>query len=772
MRRRLAHQAVPVAQNLQLSWNPYLGVRIGEALNPGPPALPASKNTLRFLSWNIGSWDKRANELLRMADTYKLDVIMLQEHGVRCSREAALTAQLRRQGWQTFWGPTRPWGAGEMVMVHRRYAAMQLKHDELPTVLLCLKNGSHIRISNVYAPSGNSHDRVNARQEYFQRLSTWTSEPGSLWVAGGDFNHNLSECDNMPFNAHWLVPEQGMFRRTVHASWLNPIDGFVSSPALQHGAQVQPLPEDATAQHCPVLCDFLIAASQCERLTWIRPTFQDMPPWPLDVESQFHHLLEQGHMDAAWELWVQFALGASTPPGPLLKLQTSHCLSASNYEFAKFAKLQKAQRTLLRKEHLDRWSQEDLQTWDRLDQQISALVLEGRNKALSAWKDGMHSLSAAASWAKIRPPQIWNLKRDDGLPAISPKERGQAVAREWSPVWTSPNDSAERVNRASIFALDSFLLTHAWSPCPERQVWTSSRIKACLPQAKSAPGPDGITSVDLAHLREDHLDKLAVLFNKLDAGAVVPSQWKHARMVTIPKESGGSRPITVLCVAYRAWAKGLAQELGTWCKSWSDNGVVGGIKGSIPASVTAAMFSAEMSKAHLRKQPACAAFLDTSKCFDSVILDSLDTILRRFEFPSAFLEITRMWRTLERHVWVDGEPSGTKISPACMRGIPQGDPMAPLALNLIMHCWLKTLPVRPLQNKIYLDDRGLLDPDPAVLEKVIIATRLFDFAFGFNINLQKSVRMAVHCPKRFFSQLRQLAIFTQRNLDPLSRLFG
>ena len=117
------------------TWNPLLGVRIGEALNPGPPALCASKNTLRFLSWNIGSWDKRANELLGIAQKYSLDVIMLQEHGVRSSREAVLTAQLRRQGWQTFWGPTRPWGAGEMVMVHRRYAAMQLTQDEIPTVL-------------------------------------------------------------------------------------------------------------------------------------------------------------------------------------------------------------------------------------------------------------------------------------------------------------------------------------------------------------------------------------------------------------------------------------------------------------------------------------------------------------------------------------------------------------------------------------------------------------------------------------------------------------
>jgi hypothetical protein len=114
-------------------------IRVGEARNPGPDSNTASKDTLRFLSWNLGSWDKRGLWLLDLADKWHVDVIFLQEHGVRASREPSLSAELRKKGWQAFWGPMRPWGAGEVVLVNRRYAAFQADRKKLSTVMLALK---------------------------------------------------------------------------------------------------------------------------------------------------------------------------------------------------------------------------------------------------------------------------------------------------------------------------------------------------------------------------------------------------------------------------------------------------------------------------------------------------------------------------------------------------------------------------------------------------------------------------------------------------------
>ena len=223
---------------------------MGEASHPGPP--PTSpKASLRLLSWSLGSWDKRGQFLLELAAEQRADVIFLQEHGIRTGR--SLTAELRRQGWQAFWGPVRRFGAGEAVLVHRRYAATQLTQNNLSPVFLSLKNGTHLRLVCTYAPSGNDAARVEARQQYFHELESWSTEPGACWLAGGDFNHDLSE--SIPFPAVWKVPPQGTFRRSVQGPWLRPIDGFTVSPVLQRGLQLQLFPCVSDAQHCPILCD-------------------------------------------------------------------------------------------------------------------------------------------------------------------------------------------------------------------------------------------------------------------------------------------------------------------------------------------------------------------------------------------------------------------------------------------------------------------------------------------------------------------------------------
>ena len=526
--------------------------------------------------------------------------------------------------------------------------------------------------------------------------------------------------------------------------WINPIDGFVLSPALQHGAEVLALPEESNAQHCPVLCSLKVAASDCQRLIWERPQFSQQPPWPAAATEDFYQLLSQGLTSEAWNLWVQFSLGQTAAAAPALKTKEQSCLVVSQHHNQQLARCYKLQRKLLRKQHVGEWTHADSDLWNKLDTELSTLVLEGRKKALTAWKDRMCNLSLAAAWSRARQLHALKLRREDGAPALSNLEKGEAVLRQWAAVWTNPADAATtRLAAARQFARQGVQLTDAWTPCPQLAPWTPQRINSCAPTPRSAPGPDGITSDDLCHLASEHLDQLAALFNAISYGAPIPEQWCHARLVTIPKACGGPRPLTVLNVVYRTWARGVARELSDWSLPWFDACVVGGIKGTKPASVTAALFSSRLSEAFLRKQPMYAAFLDTSKCFDSVILNSFDEVLRAFQAPEPFLHITQMWRMLQRHVWVDSEPTGVTICPTDLRGIPQGDPLAPLALNLIMHCWVKNLPQRPLESKVYLDDRGLLDPDPLVLDSVLQSTQPFDHAFGFSVDVQTSVRLAV-----------------------------
>ena len=139
--------------------------------------------------------------------------------------------------------------------------------------------------------------------------------------------------------------------------------------------------------------------------------------------------------------------------------------------------------------------------------------------------------------------------------------------------------------------------------------------------------------------------------------------------------------------------------------------------------------------------------MDTEKCLDSVELASLCELFLALGVPRAIFQVLSLWESLERHVWLEGSPTGTSIRSDRPRGIPQGDPLAPWSLNLIMHTWLQSLPRRPQLVKVYLDDRGFLDSSVARLSSVLRRTNFCDHAFGLSVNHGKSARAQVGRPR-------------------------
>ena len=104
--------------------------------------------------------------------------------------------------------------------------------------------------------------------------------------------------------------------------------------------------------------------------------------------------------------------------------------------------------------------------------------------------------------------------------------------------------------------------------------------------------------------------------------------------------------------------------------------------------------------------------------------------------------MVNFWHSLQRHVWFEAEPTGVVIRSHLPRGIPQGDPIAPWCLNLIMATWICNLP--PLQTvKVFLDDRCLLHNHLDEFSVALRATYHFDWCFGFATNRDKSSRFYV-----------------------------
>ena len=100
-----------------------------------------------------------------------------------------------------------------------------------------------------------------------------------------------------------------------------------------------------------------------------------------------------------------------------------------------------------------------------------------------------------------------------------------------------------------------------------RSPWTAERVRAVLTAMLegAVPGPLGIPLAVWKSLPEAWHAALARLFHLVEAEGQWPSAWTTAYVTMIPKARGRSRPadqrpITVLDLLYRVWAKGVVQE--------------------------------------------------------------------------------------------------------------------------------------------------------------------------------------------------------------------
>lgn len=110
--------------------------------------------------------------------------------------------------------------------------------------------------------------------------------------------------------------------------------------------------------------------------------------------------------------------------------------------------------------------------------------------------------------------------------------------------------------------------------------------------------------------------------------------------------------------------------------------------------------------------------------------------------PPFLYSVLHLWKNVQRRVWFGTEATGVVIAPTHCRGIPQGDPLAPWCLNLVMSCWIRTS--QPLHTfRVFLDDRCILQPEINDLSDALRAAYHFDWSFGFTTNVEKSSRFFV-----------------------------
>ena len=78
---------------------------------------------------------------------------------------------------------------------------------------------------------------------------------------------------------------------------------------------------------------------------------------------------------------------------------------------------------------------------------------------------------------------------------------------------------------------------------------------------RKAAGTDGWLVSHWAVLPVQFFEKLAVVWNMVLDGASIPASWLQVRICTIPKPTGGDRPLAIAALAWRLGATVIAREL-------------------------------------------------------------------------------------------------------------------------------------------------------------------------------------------------------------------
>ena len=221
---------------------------------------------------------------------------------------------------------------------------------------------------------------------------------------------------------------------------------------------------------------------------------------------------------------------------------------------------------------------------------------------------------------------------------------------------------------------------------------------------KKAPGADGLQAGDWTHWPKMQWDRLADLVQLCEEEGRWPELLRIAHVMLLSK--GGkpvdklqARPITVLPLVYRAWAKVRAKQLRTWLEEHTEL-LVGHRQA---AEFQAAVLATVLSLGKATGEQAGAVCLDFSKAYDSLDLEFLEQALRRAGVSEQILRLAFSMYRAFRVIRV-GDAVGPDQEPGY--GLPAGCPFATFFMAVVTQPWrrqLRLLPARP-SVRTWVDD--------------------------------------------------------------------
>lgn len=642
------------------------------------------ENKFKIMTWNANGLLQHKDDLLAILIEHKIDVCLISE--THFTKES----YFKIRGYKTYHAihPNNSARGGSAVIVRE-----ELNHHEFTKIELCEFQSISIKVKLIGQPTGMitiaavyCPPRYNLKKtDYIDFLSNFTGK----FIIGGDFNSKNTWWGSRltTTKGKELLMAVNEYHCEVHSTrkptyWPTDrtkipdlIDFFITKHISSNCVEVEE-EFDLNSDHSPIVLTMHSTAVKKERPPQLinrhtdMETFKNMVDMKIDLNTSLQTIDELEYEVQEFVTIIQQCAWENTP------LLGSRIIKGNCYPVAVrelIAKRRRARR--LWQSTRDPRTKIEL---NRITYELRKMIQDVKQHDINKYledltNDANTNYSLWKSTRKLKRPleQVTPIRIDHDSWAKSNKEKADLFADHLEKVF-SPHE--EIIMDEDPHHLEAGVIP----PTSPREV--KNEIKTL--SRKKTPGFDLINGEVLQELPRKAIVKLCHLFNASFRLKYVPSFWKVAEVIMIPKpgkpphDVSSYRPISLLPVISKLFEKLLLKRLKPFL---DDNGLIPTHQFGFRckhSTIDQVHRITNIIENTLEEKKVCSAvFLDVAQAFDKVWHAGLCYKMQQF-LPTEYSQIMKSYLQ-ERYFRIKQDDAFSSLR-EIKAGVPQGSVLGPL----------------------------------------------------------------------------------------------
>lgn len=265
---------------------------------------------------------------------------------------------------------------------------------------------------------------------------------------------------------------------------------------------------------------------------------------------------------------------------------------------------------------------------------------------------------------------------------------------------------------------------------------------------EKAAGPDKIPNEAIIHGKDELVEPITTLFNKILMEEITPIQWTLATIILIFKKGdiadlNNYRPISLLPAFYKLFMKVMLNRLSKTLDN-SQPREQAGFRSGYSTTDHLHCITQIIEKCQEYQKPLFLAFIDFTKAFDSIEHHHIWKSLAEQGIATKYINIlANIYKQSTAHIKLENTTASFKIE----RGVKQGDPLSPKLFNAVLESIFRNVDDETrgiiingekLSNLRFADDVTLLEENEENLQTQLNNLAEESLKVGLTININKS----------------------------------